>query len=68
MYQKEFVVTASFRFPRRRVRVLQKEYHSIGYKPQFAIGILCASQKDQQRLYRSLAKSLPDHEVKVLVI
>ena len=38
------------------------------YKPQFAIGILCRDEQDQQDLYRELAPRMAGREVKVLVI
>jgi hypothetical protein len=52
----------------RRVRVGRKEYRDVAYKAQFALGIICADEPEQQRLHRQLSQTLPGHEVKVLVI
>jgi len=53
---------------RRAVRALGKDYQAVGYKPQFALGILCRDEAEQQDLHRRLSKLLPGKEVKVLVI
>lgn len=56
------------RSPRRTVRVLGKEYRDIAYVPQFALGIPCSDEREQQAIHRKLTKVLPGKEIKVLVI
>lgn len=52
----------------RRAAVLGKEYRDVAYTPQFALGILCANEADQQKCFRQLSRQLPGREIKVLVI
>lgn len=52
----------------RRVRVRGKEYRDVPYKPQYALGIICAGEAEQLALHASLTALLPAHEIKVLVI
>lgn len=52
----------------KKVAVLGKTYRETKYKPQFAIGLVCLDERDQQRLYRRLSRLLPGREIKVLVI
>jgi len=53
---------------RRTVRVLDKDYKDLPYKPQFALGILCLDEEEQIKLHRKLRRLLPGKEVKVLAI
>ena len=53
---------------RRTARVLSKDYQAVGYKPQFALGILCRDEDEQQDLHKRLTRLMPGKEVKVLVI
>lgn len=52
----------------RRVKVLGREFRDAQYKPQFALGIVCHDEADQQRLFRRVQKHAPGRDVKVLVI
>jgi hypothetical protein len=36
--------------------------------PQFALGVMCTSESDQQQLLEQLQRSLAGREIKVLVI
>lgn len=58
----------SRRQKRRTVRALGKDYQAVGYKPQFALGIICRDESEQQDLHRRISQLLPGKEVKVLVI
>lgn len=52
----------------RRVRVLGKEFRDEGYRPQFAIGIVCRDEQDQQNLFQRVGRIASGRDVKVLVI
>lgn len=52
----------------RRVKVLGKEYRDAGYRPQFALGIVCHDEQDQQSLFQRLTRLTKGRDVKVLVI
>ena len=52
----------------RRVTVLGREYRDVAYTPKFALGIVCADEGDQQRLYGRLRRIIPGKDIKVLVI
>ncbi|MCX7010568.1 MAG: hypothetical protein NTY53_25545 [Kiritimatiellaeota bacterium] len=47
---------------------LGKTFLGATYVPQFALGVLCASEADQAALHAQLLQSLPGRELKVLVI
>jgi hypothetical protein len=59
---------SSRRAPRRTVRVLGKEFKDSAYQPQFALGMLCASEREQIQIHRRLLRVLPGKDIKVLVI
>jgi len=52
----------------RRVRVLGKDYKDEGYQPQFAIGIVCRDEADQQKIFQRVGRIAPGRDVKVLVL
>lgn len=52
----------------RRVKVLGKPYQDAAYRPQFAIGIVCRDEADQQRLFRRVGRVARGRDLKVLVI
>lgn len=52
----------------RRVNVLGREYRDVAYTPKFALGIVCADESDQQRVFRRLQRIMPGKDIKVLVI
>lgn len=61
-------LSRSTRGRRRRVMRLGREYLDVAYTPKFALGLLCADERDQQRCFRRLSRLLPNREIKVLVI
>ena len=52
----------------RTAQVLGKEYRDVAYRPQFALGIHCSDETDQQQLFSQLSTRYPQHDIKVLVI
>jgi hypothetical protein len=52
----------------RRVQVRGKEYRDVQYTPQFALGIICRDEQDQQALHVRLRPITAGRDVKVLVI
>jgi len=56
------------RQPRRRVKVLGREYAETVYQPSYALGIACADEAEQRATFARLSKMLPNREIKVLVI
>jgi hypothetical protein len=67
-YQTEVKVKAPFDCPKKTVRVLGKEHKAVAYKPQFAIGLICVDEREQQRVHARLSRMFPSKDVKVLVI
>ena len=47
---------------------LGKSFAGATYRPQFALGILCADERDQAELHGRLCGLLASREIKVLVI
>ena len=45
-----------------------KTFRDGKYIPQFALGIYCADEQEQRRLYDTLRAAIPAKEIKVLVI
>ena len=56
------------RSPLPRRVALGKIFKGITYQPQYALGILCADERDQAKLHTALRRSLTGREIKVLVI
>lgn len=62
---------AAPRRPRRLPEVKARDgrvHKGAIYRPQFAVGIVCRDEADQQALFKKLAADLDGREVKVLVI
>lgn len=56
------------RSPLQRRQALDKIFTGSTYKPQFALGIVCASEADQAALHAQLQRDLAGRDIKVLVI
>ena len=56
------------RSPLQRRVALGKTFLGSTYRPQFALGIPCAGEREQQALFARLGRELPGHDIKVLVI
>jgi len=52
----------------RRVRVAGREFRDVAYKPQFAIGIVCRDEADQQKIFQRVGRFAAGRDVKVLVL
>lgn len=52
----------------RRATSAGRAYSDRAYKAQFALGVLCRSERDQAALFRRIARVAAGREVKVLVI
>ena len=52
----------------RRAKVNGREYRDAAYKPQFALGIICRDERDQQHLFSRARRFAPGRDVKVLVL
>jgi hypothetical protein len=50
------------------VSVLGKTYTEAAYRPQYAIGIVCHDEADQQQLFRRVGRVARGRDLKVLVI
>lgn len=52
----------------RRATALGKTYHDAAYRPQFALGIVCRNERDQQQLFKRIGRIAAGRDVKVLVL
>ena len=45
-----------------------RTYHDLGYRPMYAIGVVCNDEPDQIRMHRRISAVAGSREVRVLVV